>query len=87
MLSEKPEVLLKEDNCVLSSWRHVVRHICDPPYNAFSTFRNAEKLPNICVTGAGLDQINGTYNLYGVECLQLQIFIRSKNHLGVIKVI
>jgi len=65
-LSENSEVWLKEEgNSVLSSWRHVMRHISDSSYNAFFRFRNAEKFPNICVTGAGLDQLNGTYNLYG----------------------
>ncbi len=30
----------------------------------FFTLKNAEKFPDITVTGAGLDQVNGIYNLH-----------------------
>jgi hypothetical protein len=66
-LSEKPEVILKEENSVLSSWRHVMTYICDFLPDAFFTRKNADKHPNIHVTGAGLSQLNGIYNLYGVR--------------------
>jgi hypothetical protein len=57
--------LLKVENSVLSSWRHIVTNLCDYPFNAFFTFKNAEKYSDITVIGAGLDQVNGIYKLYG----------------------
>jgi len=68
MITKRPEVFLKEDNSVLSSWRHIMKHICDSPDDAFFTLKNAEKFPDITVTGAGLHQVNGIYNLRGENC-------------------
>jgi hypothetical protein len=68
MISERPEVFLqKKDNSVLSSYGHIMKHICDT-HDAFFTLKNAEKFPDITVTGAGLDQVNGIYNLFGESC-------------------
>jgi hypothetical protein len=39
MISERPEVILKEDNSVLSSWRRVKDHICDYPCDTFLCLR------------------------------------------------
>lgn len=63
-LSEQPEVILKEDNSVLSSWRNVMTYMCDVSPDAFFTIKNADKYPNIRVTGAGLLQLNGIYKLF-----------------------
>jgi hypothetical protein len=64
---ERPEVILEEENSVLSSWRHVKDHICQDPYDPFFTLKNSEKFSDITVTGTGLGQVDGIYNLFGVS--------------------
>jgi len=66
-LSEQPNVNLKADNDVLSSWWHVMSYIMDSFPDAYFTLKNSDKFPAIRVTGAGLNQLNGIYNLFGVR--------------------
>lgn len=64
VLNKRPQEYLKEDNVVLFSWRHLFAHLNDCySYDAYFVLQNAEKFPNICVTGAGLGQVNGIYTL------------------------
>lgn len=65
-VAEGPEEFLEDDSSILDSWRHTVKHICDMPSDVFFILRiDEEKFRNICVQGAGLDQVNGIYQLYG----------------------
>jgi hypothetical protein len=66
-LSEKPDINFKVDNDVLSSWRHVMSYIMDSFQDVYFTLKNSDKFPAIRVTGAGLNQLNGIYNLFGVR--------------------
>ncbi len=64
-LKEQPEVHLKEENSLLSSWRQVKMHASFYHGQPFFMLQNSEKFPNICVQGAGLEVVNGIYKLFG----------------------
>jgi hypothetical protein len=64
-LKEQPEVHLKEENSLLSSWRQVKMHASYYHGQPFFMLQNSEKFPNICVQGAGLEVVNGIYKLFG----------------------
>jgi len=65
VLSLTPERFFKDDNNILSAWRHIMMHSTDSCYNVVFALRNVEKYPDIYVSGAGLTHANGIYTLVG----------------------